>query len=106
VEQGESPFSRPLIESFHPVSEGTMVEPNKASYKVLQFAKPQPSAEGELEKWFRGVMKSNHDLMSALERLRDSYKLLLTQKTGTEDDQGVLLAVEITLKNARNARAL
>jgi hypothetical protein len=83
-----------------------MVEPNKASYKVLQFAKPQPSAEGELEKWFRGVMKSNHDLMSALERLRDSYKLLLTQKTGSEDDQGVLLAVEITLKNARNARAL
>jgi hypothetical protein len=44
--------------------------------------------------------------MSALERLRDSYKELLAQKTGKEDDHGVLMAVEITLKNARNARAL
>jgi hypothetical protein len=83
-----------------------MVKPAKISGKVLQFAKPQVSAEGELEKWFRGVMQSNHDLMSALERLRDSYKGLLVQKNITEADHAVLMAVEITLRNARNARAL
>jgi hypothetical protein len=83
-----------------------MVDPTKASAKVLQFAQPQASIEGELEKWFRGVMQSNHDLMSALERLRDSYKGLLAQKKVTETDQAVLMAVEITLRNARNARAL
>jgi hypothetical protein len=99
------------MQNFHLVSEGNMVKPNeatcnKASCKVIQFAPPQVSPEGELEKWFRGVMRSNHDLISALERLRDSYKGLLTQKTLTEADHAVLLAVEITLKDARNARAL
>ena len=34
-----------------------MVMPTKNSCKVLQFATPQDSIEGELEKWFRGVMK-------------------------------------------------
>jgi hypothetical protein len=79
---------------------------NKSSCKVLPFAKPQASVEGELEKWFRGVMQSNHDLVSALERLRDSYKELLAEKPVTEADHAVLMAVEITLRNARNARAL
>ena len=83
-----------------------MVEPTKASGKVLQFATGQPSPEGQLEKWFLGVMKSNHDLISALERLRDSYKILLADKVVGEADRAVLLAVEITLRNARNARAL
>src|ERR1700722_6751705 len=55
VEQGESPFSLPLIESFYPGSEGTMVKPAKASGKILHFATPEVSPEGELEKWFRGV---------------------------------------------------
>ena len=83
-----------------------MAKPNKAACKVIQFAPPQVPPEGELEKWFRGVMRSNHDLISALERLRDSYKGLLAQKTLTEADHAVLLAVEITLRDARNARAL
>ncbi len=83
-----------------------MVMPTKNSCKVLQFATPQTSIEGELEKWFRGVMKSNHDLIFALERLRDSYKGLLGAKVASEADQAVLMAVEITLREARNARAL
>jgi hypothetical protein len=78
----------------------------KTSCKVLQFAAPQTSVEGELEKWFRGVMKSNHDLVFALERLRDSYKQILGERPVTEANQAVLLAVEITLRDARNARAL
>jgi hypothetical protein len=44
--------------------------------------------------------------MTTLERLRDSYKSLLADKVLSEADQAVLLAVEITLRNARNARAL
>jgi hypothetical protein len=83
-----------------------MAMPTKTSCKVLQFATPQASVEGELEKWFRGVMKSNHDLVFALERLRDSYKQLLGDRTVTEANQAVLMAVEITLRDARNARAL
>jgi hypothetical protein len=51
-------------------------------------------------------MKSNHDLVFALERLRDSYKQLLGDRTVTEANQAVLMAVEITLRDARNARAL
>jgi hypothetical protein len=83
-----------------------MVMPTKTSCKVLQFATPEASIEGELEKWFRGVMKSNHDLVFALERLRDSYKQLLGEKVVSEANQAVLMAVEITLRDARNARAL
>jgi hypothetical protein len=80
--------------------------PTKTSCKVLQFATPEASIEGELEKWFRGVMKSNHDLVFALERLRDSYKQLLGERVVSEANQAVLMAVEITLRDARNARAL
>ena len=83
-----------------------MVMPTKTSCKVLQFSTPEASIEGELEKWFRGVMKSNHDLVFALERLRDSYKQLLGEKVVSEANQAVLMAVEITLRDARNARAL
>jgi hypothetical protein len=83
-----------------------MVKPTKASGKVLQFVTRQPSPEGQLEQWFLGVMRSNHDLTSALERLRDSYKMLLADKVPGEADLAVLLAVEITLRDARNARAL
>jgi hypothetical protein len=83
-----------------------MVMPTKTSCKVLQFATPEASIEGELEKWFRGVMKSNHDLVFALERLRDSYKQLLGERVVSEANQAVLMAVEITLRDARNARAL
>jgi hypothetical protein len=78
---------------------------NKASCKVLPFAVPQASREGQLEKWFRGVIQSNHELIAALERLRDSYQLLM-QKPASEAEQAVLLAVEITLSRARNAQVL
>ena len=83
-----------------------MAKSNKASSKVLPFVVPQASMEGKLEKWFRGVIQSNKDLISALERLRDSHKQLLAEKPMTEADQAVLLAVQITLNNARNAQIL
>lgn len=83
-----------------------MANARKASCKVLPFVTPQLSLEGRLEKWFRGVMQSNEDLMAALERLRDAYKVRLADRPVTEADQVVLLAVEVTLNNARNAKTL
>ena len=62
--------------------------------------------EGPLEKWFRGVIKSNHDLMTALERLRDSYHEAMAGRPVTEADQAVLMSVEITLRSAQNAQTL
>jgi hypothetical protein len=50
-------------------------------------------------------MQSNSDLMTALERLRDSYEQLVEQPV-SETDQAILLAVEITLNNARSAQIL
>ena len=83
-----------------------MTESKRVSAKVLTFAPRQSSTDGKLEKWFRGVIQSNHDLVTALERLSDSYKGLLGEKPLTETEQAVLLAVQITLNNARNARNL
>lgn len=83
-----------------------MSKSKEASGKVLQFPPRKASEEGELEKWFRGVIQSNSDLITALERLRDSYKVLIAGNAYTEADRAILMAVEITLKNARNARVL
>ena len=71
-----------------------MVKRNKASTKVLPFVAPQPPPEGQLEKWFRGVYTEQPGLRTALERLRDSYKVLLTEELITEADQAVLIAVD------------
>ena len=83
-----------------------MIEPKKISTKILKFVPPQPTAEGRLEKWFRGIVESNLDLMVALERLSDSYKLLLRNQPLTEHDRAILLAAQVTLNNARNAQSL
>jgi hypothetical protein len=83
-----------------------MVKTFPSPRKVLPFVAPKASVEGKLEAWFRGVIQSNLDLMTALERLSDSYKGLLANKTLTEADQAILLSVQITLNNARNAQIL
>ena len=82
-----------------------MLKPSNEPRKVLPFTVPHATMEGKLEKWFRGVIQSNRDLITALERLRDSYQEL-AGKTPTEAEQAVLLAVQITLTNARNAQVL
>lgn len=82
-----------------------MAKSNKASSKVLPFVVPQASMEGKLEKWFRGVVQSNKDLITALDRLRNSYQTRVGQQM-TEADEAVLLAAQITLIEARNAQNL
>ena len=83
-----------------------MSKTNKVSRKVLPFIVPEPTMEATLERWFRGVIHSNSDLISALERLLHSYKGLLGKEPPTEADRAILLAVELTLTNARNAQTL
>jgi hypothetical protein len=87
------------------MSKPSMAGQNKTSAKILPFAAPQQSREGQLEKWFRGVIQSNHDLIAALEGLRDSYQVLM-QRQASEADEAVLLAVEVTLSRARSAQVL
>jgi hypothetical protein len=82
-----------------------MIKSNNPPCKVLPFVAPEVSVDGKLEKWFRGVIQSNYDLMIALERLRDSYERQ-AKKPLTEADQAVLTSVQVTLQNAKNARAL
>jgi hypothetical protein len=82
-----------------------MAKSNKVSSKVLPFVVPQASMEGKLEKWFRGVVQSNKDLITALDRLRNSYQTRVGQQM-TEADEAVLLAAQITLIEARNAQNL
>jgi hypothetical protein len=44
--------------------------------------------------------------MFALEQLRDSFRKLLAEKALDEADYAVLAVADVTLNNARNARAL
>ena len=83
-----------------------MIKPVSTPGKVLPFVVPAASQEGKLEKWFRGIIQSNQDLVTALERLRDSYQALLKDKPFSEADQAVLIAVQVTLSNAKKARLL
>ena len=62
-----------------------MVPITEVSGCVLPFTVPQSAIE-------------------ALERLRESYKGLLARESLTEADQAVLMAVEITLKQCKNAQ--
>jgi hypothetical protein len=61
-----------------------MVESNTLSRNVLSFTVPPNAVE-------------------SLERIRDSYKGLSERETLTGADQGVLAAVEITLKHLARA---
>jgi hypothetical protein len=44
--------------------------------------------------------------MFALEQMRDSFRKLLAEKALDEADYAVLTVADVTLTNARNARAL
>lgn len=103
--QGVAAFSCPILPRSHPFSE-IMVMSTENSGKVLQFTTTPTSIEGELEKWFRGVMISHRDLMFTLEQMNDSFKKLLAERAIGEANYPVLAAAAVTLKNARNARAL
>jgi hypothetical protein len=66
----------------------------------------QSKGEGNLQKWLLGIAQNNHDLVTALEGLRDSYKDLLSERPVSDAHQAVLLGVEFTLMGAKTIRLL
>jgi len=71
--------------------------------KVLEFTLPQDGIGPQLVRWVRGVVKSNNELVSALERLRRSYKTLLAEKPVTDAEE-ILWQVEGALGCAEKSR--
>jgi hypothetical protein len=69
---------------------------------VLEFNLPQDGIGPQLVSWVRGVVKSNNELVPALERLRRSYKLLLAGKPVTDAEE-VLWQVEGALRDAEQS---
>lgn len=82
-----------------------MPHPKQPSGKLLTFVNQQGDLESKLLGWIRGIMASNHELVSAMERLRDSYKSILAGRPVSDTDT-VLLRVEIALRNAARAKYL
>ena len=82
------------------------VSPLKKAIPPQKVADEQDEVERNLQEWFRSIVQSNHDLATALERLRDSYQDLLVGRPISNAHQAVLIGVEITLRDAENVREL
>jgi hypothetical protein len=100
---GLTPLAPPLKRSKQ--SEIDIAKSNTASCEVSRSVVSPASSDGQLERWLCGLMQSHRDLLTVLELLRDSFKLLV-QKPLSEADHAILLTVQNTLSNAKNARAL
>lgn len=70
--------------------------------KVLEFTMPQDGIGPQLVRWVRGVVKSNNELVPALERIRLSYKVLLAGNPVTDAEE-VLWQVEGALRDAKQS---
>jgi hypothetical protein len=82
-----------------------MPHPKQPSEKVLTFVNQQGELEAKILGWIRGVVASNHELVRAMERLRDSYKSMLDGRPVSDTDTA-LWRVEIALRNAAKAKYL
>jgi hypothetical protein len=100
---GLTPLAPPLKRSKR--SEINIAKSNTTSCKVTRSVVSPVSSDGHLESWLRGVMHSHHDLLTVLERLRNSFELSV-QTPLSEADHALLRAVQNTLSSAKNARAL
>jgi hypothetical protein len=73
--------------------------PNK---RVLEFVMPKDDIGPQLLNWVRGVVRSNNQLVPALERLRSSYATLLAGKSVTDSEE-ILWQVDGALKDAERS---
>ena len=71
---------------------------------VPRFAVPRDDIGLQILNWVRGVVRSNNELVPALERLRSSYELLLAGKPVTDSEQ-VLWQVEGALMGAEGSKS-
>jgi hypothetical protein len=97
-----SNISPPVV----PIAAGRSAAALKKAVPPQNAADEQGDVERNLQKWFRGIVQSNHDLATALERLRDSCQELLVGRPISNAHQAVLIGVEITLRDAENVREL
>jgi hypothetical protein len=75
-----------------------MVNPNRASGKVLFFPTPKQNAESAVENWIHRILETKDNLVSALELLRISYNAMLAGKPVREADE-ILAQVEGILQH-------
>jgi len=76
-----------------------MSHAKKPSNKLLEFSIPPDRIGLQLVTWVRGIVKSNNELVSALSRLRRSYKALLAGMPVTDAEE-LLWQVEGALQEA------
>jgi hypothetical protein len=74
----------------------------KSSNKLLNFSVCHETDEEELESWWRQVCESNHELVNALRRIRETHRALLAGRRRTDNEE-VLALVEVALRNAAEA---
>ncbi len=77
----------------------------KQGRNVLEFNPSRDDVEARLLKWIRGIAQSNEQLVHSLERLRNSYKAMLTGLPAKEPEE-LLWQVERALTDARKAKSL
>jgi hypothetical protein len=75
---------------------------NISSNNLLNFSVRHETNEVELESWRRRVCESNHELVNALRRIRDTHRALLAGSQ-RRDNEEVLALVEVALRNAAEA---
>ena len=71
--------------------------------KLLTLPVPQDDVETQLLIWIRGVVQSNHELVGAMKRLRNSYKALLAGKSVTDAEE-ILWQVEVALMDTERSK--
>jgi hypothetical protein len=89
-----------------PVTTGRRTAAFTTTVSPHKVVEEQKDIEVRLEDWFRSIVQSNHDLATALERLRDTYRKLLAENPVSASYHAVLIGVEATLRDAENVREL
>jgi hypothetical protein len=82
-----------------------MISAKKPAASVRPPAETQSSVEEDLVAWMKGTVHTCQELVSVLERLRNSYKAILTESVASDADE-ILTNVEEALRNAKNVRDL
>jgi hypothetical protein len=67
--------------------------------KIIEFLATEDSVERQLVCWIRDLVDTSWSVVSTLERLRNSYRLLRANKPVTEAEE-ILWRVEQCLKDA------
>ena len=79
-------------------------KPEDTTGKVIEFGLSDEAIEGQLEDWIERILRSNEELVIALERLRSACQFF--QDLSSEEAQELLAQVEMALSNAAKAKSV